>query len=150
MVVGASTTAIVSDSDTALLTLGDGSVQATGMTGDPVRGAPDHRGPVIGGHDGRVIRFGGSGDTAVIEDFGNKGVEQLVVGPMSKLIVAGVGKDAIVWLPGAQAPSHRFASPSGRRPVARCRGHAAGGCLVFRRGGLCRFDTDAASVQPWR
>jgi WD40 repeat protein len=123
LVVGAPTTAIVWDGDTALFALGDGSVRAAGMTGDPAAHTL-HRGAILcavagvaggivtGGDDGQVITMAPDGTTAAIGNFGSRWVEQLVASPASKLIVAGVGKEAIVWMPGAVVPSHRFAFKS--------------------------------------
>ncbi|KQS46700.1 hypothetical protein ASG20_15510 [Sphingomonas sp. Leaf198] len=119
--VGAEPTAILWLGDDALLTLGDGSVRHMTDAGEvaahPVHGGailaacrhPDGRSIVTGGDDGRVCRVTAYGDFLELGRFDRRWVEHLVASPASGLIVAGVGREAVVWTPGATKPSHRYA-----------------------------------------
>lgn len=119
--VGAEPTALLWLGDAALLTLGDGSVRHVDGAGDvatyPVHdGAilaacrhPDGRSIVTGGDDGRVCRVTPEGEILELGRFERRWVEHLVASAASGLIVAGVGREAVVWTRGATAPSHRYA-----------------------------------------
>lgn len=119
--VGAEATAIIWVGEAALLTLGDGSVRHVTDVGEiaahPVHdGAilvacrhPDGRSIVTGGDDGRVCRVTADGDIQELGRFERHWVEHLVASAASGLIVAGVGREAVVWTTGATEPSHRYA-----------------------------------------
>lgn len=121
VVVKAETTAILWTGDTALATLGDGTVRRIAIADDPATIAvhdgailaacrhPDGVSIVTGGDDGRVHRVSPDGGVADLGGFGSKWVEHLVASPASGAIVAGVGREAIVWVKDASEPSHRFA-----------------------------------------
>jgi WD40 repeat protein len=117
---GAEPTAIVWSGDTAAVALGDGTVQWIGNDGGVVQHAvhagailsacrhPDGASVVTGGDDGRVCRATPGGEVQILGNFERKWVEHLVSSAASGLIVAGVGRDAVVWKKGANEPSHRF------------------------------------------
>jgi hypothetical protein len=63
---------------------------------------------VTGGDDGGVRQVTPSGEVHELGQFGRKWVEHLVASPDSGLIVAGIGREAVVWTRGAIEPSHRF------------------------------------------
>ena len=119
--VDAEPTAILWIGDAALVTLGDGSVRhinnAGEIAGHPVHdGAilaacrhPDGRSIVTGGDDGRVCRVLADGDIQELGRFERFWVEHLTASSASGLIVAGVGREAVVWTNGATEPSHRYA-----------------------------------------
>ena len=124
--VGAEPTAILWLGDDALLTLGDGSVRHMTDAGEVVVHAvhggailaacrhPDGRSIVTGGDDGRVCRVTAEGAIAEMGRFDRRWVEHLVASPASGLIVAGVGREAVVWTKdawtkGAGEPAHRYA-----------------------------------------
>lgn len=119
--VDAAPTALLWFGTTAVVALGDGSVRWIGDGGEPRAVAvhdgailaacrhPDGAAIVTGGDDGRVCRVSRDGDMAELGAFARKWVEHLVASPASGLVVAGVGKEAIAWTRGADAPSHRYA-----------------------------------------
>ena len=118
------TTAILWLGTTAAVAQGDGSLSwvddAGQVTNYPVHhGAilsacrhPDSKSVVTGGDDGRVCRITPDGTVTELGRFARKWVEHLVASPASGLIVAAVGREAVVWDKGATAPSHRFAVAS--------------------------------------
>jgi len=107
--------------DEAAFTLGDGSIAFCNLAGRSRRsiaheGAilcaaadPGGRAVLTGGDDGRVLRVAPDGTAKELGRFG-KWVDHLVASPLSGLIVAAVGREAMVWTGGA-AP-HRYAFPS--------------------------------------
>ncbi|WP_066717040.1 WD40 repeat domain-containing protein [Sphingomonas pituitosa] len=119
--LNAAPTALLWLGTTAAVALGDGSVCWIGDGADPqampVHGgailsacrSPDGAEIVTGGDDGRVCRISPGGKVAELGVFARRWVEHLVVSPASGLLVAGVGKEAVVWAKGAGAPSHRYA-----------------------------------------
>lgn len=106
---------------TAAVALGDGSVRWIDDGAHPLNVAvhtgailsacrhPDGAAVVTGGDDGRVCRVSPDGAVAELGRFDRKWVGHLVASPASRLIVAGVGKEAIVWTAGGTAPPHRYA-----------------------------------------
>ena len=113
-------TAILWLGNIAATALGDGSVAWIGDDGQATA-SPAHAGAILsacrhpdgvsvvtGGDDGRVCRVWNSGDTDEIGRFERKWVEHLVSSPASGLLVAGVGREAVVWGKGAAEPSHRY------------------------------------------
>jgi WD40 repeat protein len=120
-VLDAEPTALLWLGTTAAVTLGDGSVRwiddGAHAPGVPVHtGAilsacrhPDGAAVVTGGDDGRVCRISRDGAVAELGRFERKWIGHLVASPALRLIVAGVGKEAIVWTAGGTTPSHRYA-----------------------------------------
>lgn len=124
LALGASTTAIRWIGPTALFALGDGAVvAASGSDGAGLakikahEGAvlaacahPDGRRLVTAGDDGRICLLDAGG--LVEEMFAARGkwIDHIVASPASGVIVAGVGKQAIVFASGRE--THRFAYPS--------------------------------------
>jgi len=133
----------------AAFALGDGTIAFCNLAGGSRRSAA-HDGAILcavadpggaavltGGDDGRVLRVAPDGTAK--EELGRfaKWVDHLVASPLSGLIVAAVGREAVVWTRGAAA-SHRYAFPSsigglaldgkGRRLAV---GHYGGASLVF-------------------
>jgi len=119
--VEAEPTAILWLGTTAAVTLGDGSVRWIGDDGQAHASAvhagailsacrhPDGAAVVTGGDDGRVCRVAPDGEITELGRFERKWVEHLVASAASGLIVAGVGREAVVWCRAAAAPSHRHA-----------------------------------------
>ncbi len=113
-------TAILWQGSQAAVALGDGTVrwlgddrQATAVTvhGGAILAAcrhPDGVSVVTGGDDGGVHRVTPDGEAQTLGQFERKWVEHLVASPDSGLIVAGVGRDAVVWARGASEPSHSY------------------------------------------
>lgn len=105
----------------ALFTLGDGTVLAAPRDGETRRIAahdgailsaalhPDGKRLVTGGDDGRVNVISPDGAVAPLAEL-RKWVDHLVSNAASGVIVAGVGKDAVVFK--AEKEAHRFAHPS--------------------------------------
>jgi WD40 repeat protein len=114
-------TAAVWLGNTAAFTLGNGSlwwidaeaeVQASARHNGAILTAcrhPDGQSIVTGGDDGRVCRFLPDGTLDELGHFKRKWVEHLVASPASGLLVAGVGREAVVWTQSASEPSHRYA-----------------------------------------
>lgn len=124
LTAGEATTAIAWIGETALFALGDGSVRIC-PEGKPAISVAAHAGAILcavphpngvsvvtGGDDGRVLRVDLDGKIACLGAFGTAWVEHVVASPASRLIVAGVGKEALVWQPGSAEVSYRFAFPS--------------------------------------
>lgn len=121
LALDAEPTALLWLGTTAAVALGDGSVHFLDDGGDgravevhagAILSAcrhPDGASVVTGGDDGRVCRVLSGGEVTEIGRFERKWVEHLVASPVSGLIVAGVGKEAVVWSKGADAPTHRYA-----------------------------------------
>lgn len=121
VLLDAEPTAILWLGDTAAVALGDGSVRWIREDG-PARVSTAHAGAILsacrhpdgaavvtGGDDGRVCRIAPDADLTELGRFDRKWVEHLVASPASGLIVAGVGREAVVWTKGAAEPSHRYA-----------------------------------------
>lgn len=122
--VDAEATALLWLGDTAAVALGDGSVRWIDDRGD-ARATRAHDGAILsacrhpdgvsvvtGGDDGRVCRILPDGEVIELARFERKWVEHLVASPASGLIVAGVGREAVVWNRSASEPSHRYAVES--------------------------------------
>ena len=121
LALGASATAAHWIGDEALFALGDGAVLAAPRGGETRRivahdGAilsaalhPDGKTLLTGGDDGRLNAVALSGETQTIAEL-RKWVDHIVASPASGVIVAGVGKDAVVFREGREA--HRFSYPS--------------------------------------
>ncbi|HVY84005.1 MAG TPA: WD40 repeat domain-containing protein [Caulobacterales bacterium] len=119
LALGAPATGVHWIGDAALFALGDGSVLnvANKTKHDVHDGAvlcaalhPDGRRLLTGGDDGKVCSVSPEGDAEVFADFGGKWVDHLAASATSNVIVAGVGKHAVVFKNGAE--SHRFTAPS--------------------------------------
>jgi WD40 repeat protein len=103
-----------------LVTLGDGTVWTRRSPGQDARipahaGAilaacrhPDGQSLVTGGDDGRVCKVSPGDEVQVLGTLGSKWVDHLVASPASGVIVAAVGREAIVWGKDQREPSHRF------------------------------------------
>jgi WD40 repeat protein len=121
LALGAGATAVHWLGDTALFSLGDGSVRVESPT-ENVRtiqvndGAvlasanhPDGKRIVAGGDDGRLVAVSPDGELETLAELG-KWIDHVIANPVSGVIVAGVGKQAIVFREGREA--HRFTYPS--------------------------------------
>lgn len=119
VLLNAEPTAILWLNTTAAVTLGDGSVQwlsaeseaAVSVHAGAILSAchhPDGSSIVTGGDDGRVCRVTPMGEVAEIGRFDRNWVEHLAASSVSGVIVAGVGREAVVWTMGATAPSHHY------------------------------------------
>lgn len=121
LALGASATAVHWLGDKALFVLGDGAVIAAPREGEARRIAahdgailsdavhPDGARLVTGGDDGCIKAIGPDGGVETLAEL-RKWVDHLVSSPVSGVIVAGVGKQAIVLRDGKE--SHRFDHPS--------------------------------------
>lgn len=91
--------------------VGDDAVRAHRLHEGAVLAAaahPDGRAIVTAGDDGFLLRTGPDGRADPLGDFAGRWVDRVVTSATSGLIVASVGKDAIVWKPGSTAPAHRY------------------------------------------
>lgn len=124
LALGATTTAIVWTGETAWFALGDGRLRAVSFDGD-ARDVTAHDGAILcaarhpggcgvvtGGDDGRLMLIGEDGFPSELGRFGTAWVGHVVVSAASGVIVAGIGKEAVVWTAGSTAPSHRVAYAS--------------------------------------
>jgi WD40 repeat protein len=121
LALGAAATAAHWIGDTALFALGDGAVIAAQREGDTRRieahdgvilsatPHPDGKRLLTGGDDGRLKAVAPDGAIEVVAELG-KWIDHLVASSTSGAIVAGVGKQAIVFREGREA--HRFIYPS--------------------------------------
>lgn len=119
--VGAESTAIIWIGTTALVALGDGTVRRLAIEDEPEtlaahRGAilsacrhPDGGSIVTGGDDGRVLHITPGLPIRELGAFGPRWVDHLAASPSSGLIVAAVGREAVIWDNDASEASHRFA-----------------------------------------
>lgn len=73
---------------------------------------PDRRSLLTGGDDGRVVRVAADSTTEELGHFGRHWVDHIIASPQSGVIVAAVGKEAVVWKSGHRQPSHRYAFAS--------------------------------------
>lgn len=120
LALGAPATAVHWFGQTALFSLGDGIVLRTAIEGEdartPVHGGailsacfhPDKKRLVTAGDDGRLCAIGESVET-LLETRG-KWIDHVVANAATNIIVAAVGKEAIVLKAGKEA--HRFAHPT--------------------------------------
>jgi WD40 repeat protein len=121
LALGASATAAHWIGDEALFALGDGAVIAAPREGETRRMAvhdgailssalhPDGKRLLTGGDDGRLNVVAPSGEKQTLAEL-RKWVDHIAASPASGVIVAGVGKEAIVFREGREA--HRFSYPS--------------------------------------
>jgi WD40 repeat protein len=121
LALGASATAAHWIGDEALFALGDGAVIAAPREGETRRITahdgvilsaalhPDGKRLLTGGDDGRLNAVAPSGETQTIAEL-RKWVDHVAASPASGVIVAGVGRDAIVLREGRE--THRFAYAS--------------------------------------
>lgn len=121
LAVGASVTTAHWVDDEALFALGDGAVLAAPREGETLRIAahdgailsaalhPDGRRLVTGGDDGRLQSVSPQGEVQTLAEL-RKWIDHIVTSPASGVIVAGVGKEAVVFRAGREA--HRFTYPS--------------------------------------
>jgi len=122
LALGASATSAHWIGETALFALGDGSIRAAAREGDTAH-LPLHDGAVLAAcihPDGkRLLTAGDDGTLRTVAEGGasesllqtrGKWIDHLVASPASGVIVAGVGKEAIVFREGRE--THRFVYPS--------------------------------------
>jgi WD40 repeat protein len=121
LAIGAGATAVHWVGGEALFALSDGNVFAAAREGESRRIAahegvilsaalhPDGKRIVTGGDDGCVKAVAPSGEVATLGAL-RKWVDHLVASAASGVIVAGVGKEAVVFK--ADKEAHRFAHPS--------------------------------------
>jgi WD40 repeat protein len=121
LALGASATGVNWIGDEAVFALGDGAVLAAPLQGETRRIAahdgvilsatlhPDGRRLLTGGDDGRLNAIAPSGEVQAIAEL-RKWVDHIVANPASGVIVAAVGKEAVVLREGREA--HRFSYPS--------------------------------------
>lgn len=120
----ASVSAIEWVGDVAWFACGDGAIRRADMTGD-YKPLAAHQGAILtaaldpngqslltGGDDGRLLRVARDGAVEEFGSFGRHWVDHIAASAQSGLIVAGVGKEAMVWKRGATKPTHRFAFAS--------------------------------------
>ena len=122
--IGALVTSLNWIGDIVFVTAGDGSVRTIQPSGKAISLAVHHgailcaaRDPsgqtiITGGDDGRVCRVASDGSVCELGQFGDKWVDHLIASPASGILVAGVGREAVIWPKGATVPSHRFAFTS--------------------------------------
>ena len=134
----------------AWFALGDGRIEvmAPDGSGQSIRshdGAilcaaahPDGRSLITGGDDGLVLRTDNSGSADVIGRLDRKWVDHLVASPRSGIIVAAVGREAVVWAKAGAQASHRFTLPSTIGALALdengkrlCAAHYGGATLFY-------------------
>jgi WD40 repeat protein len=117
----ASATSVHWINDAAVFALGDGAVAVVNADG-ALKRIESHDGAILcaclhpagdrlvtGGDDGRINTVGIDGDVGAVAEH-RKWVDHLTSSAESKLIVVGVGKQAIVYRNGAEL--HRFDHPS--------------------------------------
>ncbi len=121
LALGAAATSVHWVGAEALFALADGSVLAAPRDGDTRRikahdGVilsaalhPDSKRIVTGGDDGRLYAVAPDGGVETIAELG-KWIDNVVATPASNVIVAAVGKQAVVLRDGREA--HRFFAPS--------------------------------------
>ncbi len=121
LALGAAATSVHWLADRALFALGDGAVLAAERMGESKRisahdGAilcsaahPDGARLLTGGDDGKLNLVSRDGSMEAIFE-NRKWIDHVVAAPTTGLIVAGIGKEAIVFREGREA--HRFAYPS--------------------------------------
>jgi WD40 repeat protein len=121
LALGASATAACWIGDEALFALGDGVVLIAPREGDARRveahdGAilcaarhPDGKRIITGGDDGRLKAVSPDGATETLAEL-RKWVDHVVASEVSGVVVASVGKQAVVFRDGKEA--HRFEFPS--------------------------------------
>jgi len=121
LALGAAATSALWLGENALFALGDGTVvnvqadgamKRVGVHDGAVLSACRHPAGdriITGGDDGRIKTVSGGGDVETLNEH-RKWVDHIVASAESKLIVAGVGKQAIVYRDGAEL--HRFEHPS--------------------------------------
>jgi WD40 repeat protein len=121
LALGAAATSVHWIGDHALFALGDGAVIAATREDENRRieahdgvilsaaGHPDGKRLLTGGDDGRLKAITASGEIETIAEL-RKWVDHVVASPASNIIIAGVGKDAIVFREGREA--HRFTHAS--------------------------------------
>lgn len=142
------------------IALGDGTVRFWAMDAAMPRIAASHDGAILcaaadpggralltGGDDGRVLRTAEDGTVQEIGRFG-KWVDHLVASPTSAYVVAAVAREAVVWKPGAAAPSHRYDAPSSIGGIAL---DGKGKRLAFSHyGGVSLAYVASADATPQR
>lgn len=119
LALGAGATSAHWIGDEALFALADGSIWSASLQARKVQA---HDGAILstalhsdgkrlltGGDDGRVNAIAPSGEVETIAEL-RKWIDHLAASPVSNVIVAGVGKQAIVFREGKEA--HRFTYPS--------------------------------------
>lgn len=121
LAIGAGATSVHWIGGEALFTLSDGTVFTAGRDGDTRRIAthggvilsaalhPDGKRLITGGDDGAIKAVSPSGEIATLGEV-RKWVDHLASNAASGVVVAGVGKDAIVFK--GDKESHRFTHPS--------------------------------------
>lgn len=110
--------------EAALFALSDGSVRVETQA-ENIRAAEVHDGVILsaalhpdgkrlvtGGDDGRLHAIAPDGETETVAELG-KWVDHLVANPVSGVIVAGAGKQAVVFREGREAHRFTYASTVG-------------------------------------
>lgn len=107
--------------DRALFALGDGRIARSDGAAFPVHQdaailtvapSPDGRAVLTGGDDGKLMRIAPDGAATELADCGGKWINALVASPASSVIVAAVGKQALVIADEAKGIAHRFDAPT--------------------------------------
>ncbi len=122
LALGAPATSVHWAGETALFALSDGAVRSAGKEAKlsaPIQAHdgvilsaalhPDGKRLITGGDDGRLNLVSPDGATETFAELG-KWVDHLVASPVSGVIVAGVGKQAVVFREGRE--THRFVYPT--------------------------------------
>ncbi len=121
LALGAAATAVHWIGEEALFALGDGVVLAASGDGEARRIAahdgailsaavhPDGKRLLTGGDDGRINTIAPAGEIQTLAEL-RKWIDHLVASPISGVIVAGAGKEALILREGRE--THRFTYPS--------------------------------------
>lgn len=121
LALGASATSVHWIGAEAFFALGDGAMLIAPREGEAQRSQthdgvilcaalhPDRQRILTGGDDGKLCAIGADGAPAVLAELG-KWVNHVAASPVSGVIAAAVGKEAIIFRDGKE--SHRFAYPS--------------------------------------
>lgn len=121
LALGAAATAVHWIGEEALFALGDGVVLAASRDGEARRIAahdgailsatvhPDGKRLLTGGDDGRINAVAPAGEIQTLAEL-RKWIDDLVASPISGVIVASAGKEAVVLREGRE--THRFTYPS--------------------------------------
>ncbi len=123
LALGAAPSAIHWLGEDCAFALGDGHVVI--VQGEDTRRVAAHDGAILcaashptgaglltGGDDGRIALTRMDGETRTFAALGRKWIDHLAVSAASGLVIAAQGKDAIVFKPQSETPTHRFTHPS--------------------------------------
>ena len=125
LALGAAATSVQVTGGEALFALGDGNVLIATREDTPKRVAahngailcaalhPDRRRIITGGDDGALKLVSPAGDIETLAELGGRWIDHVVASAASNIIVAGSGKQAIVFRDGKEAHRFTYASTIG-------------------------------------